>query len=259
MNNKYLKYILQNRAEIIAPRSEIDLWPSIQKHFSSRHPALPSPKGGLRNIKIKSSLLWKPVLLATLLIMSLVFATSSQVRARALELVKMIAGYQVDERSESPLKDYEEGTVQATEYTIPVMTMPEALVNPPFPFNLPYWVPEGYTLKENVAIANSKEWISMNWVNPNGGEIFMLVEKQQPQYNLPIGVGSSEEIEINGQQALLVKGGWANAYQWDPARAVVIYWEINGLYYRLGYSGNGPIADMNKAIAMLVQMAESVP
>lgn len=258
MSRKSLKTILESRAEMIAPRAEIDLWPSIQQRLQSHHAVLQQRKGD-SDMKVVTRFQWKTALLFALVLITLVFAVSEPARAIVLEWIKIVAGFRVEETAVSPLIGYEEGIVQATEYAIPTMKVPDALANHPFPFNLPAWTPDGYALDENMAIANSKAWVMLNWVNPDGGGIFMLVEKEQPQYNLPAGEESSEEIQINGQPALLIRGDWASAEQWDPTRAVTIYWEKNGLFYRLGYRENQSIQDMDAVILQLVQMAESVP
>jgi preprotein translocase subunit SecG len=235
---------------------------SLFQRLSSLSPQSPSQRLGAFQAfrSFMRPLTWKVALLFILALMALTFVLSEQARARALEWIKVVAGFTVEERSESPLKSYEEGKVQATEYTTaPTLSVPEALAEPPFPFSLPTWVPEGYTIDETVTIANSKTWVMLNWKNPNGGGIFMLVEPKRPKYNLPAGEDSSEEIQINGQPALLIRGDWASVDRWDPRLAVTIYWEKNGIYYRLGYGERKPIQDMEAIIQQLIRMAESVP
>jgi hypothetical protein len=76
MNNKPLKSILQQRAEQIAPGSEIDLWPAIQKHFTSRHAVLQKRVGGSKMKGItQSTKVIAPVLLALVLLAALVAFT----------------------------------------------------------------------------------------------------------------------------------------------------------------------------------------
>ena len=242
----------------------------------------------------QSKIAWKVALVVFLIVMALTFTLSGQVRARALEWIKSIAGFTVEERSESPIKDLEEGKsipsltdsqpttdstllqveeATSTEippiavYQIPVISVSEALENPPFPLSLPAWVPEGYTLNEQAAIANSKDWIMLTWRSPNGSEIIMMVEREYTGYNIPAGVDSSQEIQINGQPALLIRGNWDSQHQWDPQRGIAIYWIKDGHDYRLIYSQRGsahneikPVEGYMESItAELVHMAESIP
>jgi hypothetical protein len=94
----------------------------------------------------------------------------------------------------------------------------------------------------------------------------MLVEREYTGYNIPAGENSSEEIKINGQPALLVRGFW-HAQQWDPRRGIAIGWSKDGHFYRLTYYEREPShneivpieGDMEAKIAVLVRMAESVP
>lgn len=76
MNRNSLKSILQNRAEDIAPGSEIDLWPSIQKHFTSYHAVLPNTVGGSKmkgkSINVKVIV---PIMLALIFLASIVAFT----------------------------------------------------------------------------------------------------------------------------------------------------------------------------------------
>jgi hypothetical protein len=269
---------------------------SLRQRLTSRYPDNRTRRKGtsLMNQSLANSLTWKFALVVFLVVLALVFTLSGQVRARALEWIKIVAGFTVEERSESPLKDLEEGipipsqtdsqptttgmllqTEKATSteippvvvYQVPVISVPEALENPPFPLSLPTWIPEGYTLNEQVAIANSKDWIMLTWSNPKGREIAMLVEREYTGYNIPAGVDSSQEIKINGQPALLIHGNWDSQHQWDPQRGIAIYWIKDGHDYRLIYSEREPVrnviqpveGDMEAITAELVHMAESIP
>lgn len=212
----------------------------------------------------KYKLIWKYALLTFLIAAALTLTISEPVRAKAWELIKTIAGINVEEQSESPLKGIEEENVET--YTIPTLALPKALENPPFQFGLPTWVPEGYVLDQNVAIADSESWISLVWNNSNLSEIQMLVEREYTGYTIPAGENSSEEININGLPALLVGGAWDAQHQWDSRLGIVIGWEKDGHFYRLTYyereSSHNTIrpieGDMDIILNELIQMAESI-
>ncbi len=230
---------------------------------------------------------WQYALVVLLVTAASVFTFSAPVRAKALELIRIVAGFNVEERNEDPLKNLDEGEIpssqaaalisssptiaaaseptvmEPTVYSVPTFTLPEALENPPFQFGLPAWVPEGYVLDQNVGV--TKSWVSMDWNNSNKSEIEMLVEQEYTGYNLPAGEGSSEEIKINGQSALLIRGFWHDG-QWDPRRGIMIGWVKEGHFYRLNYYEREPShneikpieGDMEVIIKELIRMAESV-
>lgn len=216
---------------------------------------------GMKNLN-KRNLTWRYALLTFLVVAALTLTISEPVRAKALELIQTIAGINVEEQSESPLKDIEEENVET--YTIPTLALSKALENSPFQFGLPTWVPEGYVLDENVA--NAESWISLVWNNSNLSEIQMLVEREYNGYSIPAGENSSEEIKINGTPALLVRGFWNAQDQWDPTLGIVIGWEKDGHFYRLTYyereSSHNTIkpieGDMDAIINELIRMAESI-
>jgi hypothetical protein len=226
-----------------------------------------------------------------LVALAFIFAVSGPVRARALEWIRIVAGFTVEERAESPIKAVSAGEFSPTQtavassagaagtatpsptiivptvYSVPTLSLPEVLKNPPFQFGLPTWVPGGYTLDQTVGVANSKDWVSLGWSNSNLSEIEMLVEQEYSGYTLPAGEGSSEEIEINGKPALLIRGFWDAQGQWDSKLGISLDWIENGLYYRLNYFQRGaahyevqPIeGDMGPIIQELIRMAESIP
>ena len=232
--------------------------------------------------------------LPTLVLLSVLiplFIFSEPVRAKTMVLIRIVAGYVVDERDESPLKDLDQGEsnvaqpnstsaivvaeatpvsptkVEPTIYTVPTLPVNELLENPPFQFSFPAWVPNGFTLDETVGIAASNNWVSFVWNNSNHCEIELLIERAYTGYKIPAGVNSSEEIEISGKPALLIRGSWNGQDQWDPRRAISLDWEKDGHHYRLNYSERGPVhnemvsiqGDMDQIIDQLVKMAESTP
>ena len=214
----------------------------------------------------KQGLTWKYGLLTLLIAATLTLTISEPVRARAWELIRTIAGINVEEQSTSPLANIKkEDDVEI--YTVPSLALPKALENLPFQLGLPTWVPEGYVLdEENIAIANSGNWVALVWNNPNLSEIQMLVEREYNGYTIPAGEDSSEEINIDGVPALLIYGSWDEQHQWNPRLGITIGWEKDSHLYRLIYyereSAHHAIkpieGDMDAILSELIQMAESV-
>lgn len=250
---------------------------------------------------------WKVALLFALVLLAMAFSLSGPARARALHWVRSIAGFTVEERPESPLKGLAEGesaparpddqpsgaastgAVLATSApasvasaptstaaaapqppvvaTVPADSLPAALANPPFSFGLPAWLPDGFTIDEQAAIANSQDWLSLSWRNTNGSEILMLVEREYTGYNLPVGEGSTREVQVNGQPALLIMGAWDSQHQWDSQRGITLHWSLDGRSYRLVYSEREPLhnelrpiaGDLEQLSQTLIRMAESIP
>jgi len=235
---------------------------------------------------------WKFALssLMVLAVLFSVFAFSEPVRAEALKLFRIVAGFIVEERNESPLKAFDQSTasptataavdslvgleetsispsqIAPTEYAIPTVSVKELIENPPFQFGFPTWVPQGFTLDEDAGIANSSSWISFVWTSPNRTEIEMLIEQDHAGYSIPAGEGSSEEIEVNGEPALLIRGFWNGNHEWDSRRGLLLIWDKDGHSYRLNYFERGSIhneivpieGDMDTIVAELVRMAESI-
>lgn len=236
---------------------------------------------------------WKFALPALLTVTALAFvlAVSQPVRAGALQWIKTVAGFVVEERSESPLEALSPGEpspaetaaanpigpagtaapaptpLEPTVYLVPTLALPDVLENPPFRFGFPTWVPDGYTLDQVAGVAVSKSWVSFTWNNPDRAEIQLLVEQEYNGYAIPAGEDSSQEIQVNGTPALLIRGFWDAGHQWDARRGISLGWVKDGVHYRLSYFERDvahneikPIeGDMEAIILELVKMAESVP
>lgn len=221
---------------------------------------------------------WQYAIASFMIAAILLFSFSTPVRAKAMELIRMIAGFTIQEQSESPLNDtvssetdstivsssVSEMVIQPTQFPVQTKTIPTVLENPPFAFNFPTWIPEGYILDQDAGISISDSWASFEWNNPDLSEIELLVEKQYTGYTIYSGDNSSEEIEINGQPALLVRGFWNGEHQWDPDYGVVIGWEQDGHFYRLSYYQREPlhneltsINEMDTKITALIMIADS--
>ncbi len=237
--------------------------PPIRKEFADglyRRLSLEEKERKVFLTKQTSSWVWR-FAVALMLIAALLFTLSTDVRANVLEWIKTVAGFQVDERAESPLKE----AAQPTIYPVTVVHLPKALQNPPFSFGMPQYLPEGYQLQDDVGIASSESWISMVWENHDGSEIDLLVQKGYSENPIPVGVDSTREIQIHGQPALLIFGFWNENHAWDPDRSVALHWQTKDLHYTLTfwarYGVHGPlkpVEDIEAATEDLVKIAESI-
>ena len=95
----------------------------------------------------------------------------------------------------------------------------------------------------------------------------MLVERTYTGYYLQAGPDNSEEVNVNGQPALLIRGWWDPDHNWDPTRKLELHWQHKERYYRLIYTQRSisrweivPIStDIQSVVNDLIRMAESIP
>ena len=144
------------------------------------------------------------------------------------------------------------------EVTVPeeTLTLDEARAKLPYTFNLPTWVPEGYVLGEYVRITyfpNNNTPVSLTWMKPQevGGDIPIILVIG-PRVNWLVDLDSVEEVQINGQPAGLVGGGWnADTGQWESDANLALTWMKGDVMYQLRSPG--------ATVEELIQMAESIP
>lgn len=221
------------------------------------------------------------LLVLLLVSFGIIYSSSGIVQAEVDRIIRNIAGFFVEERTESPVDE----SIQILPVTIdqvptmeiqptftpfsveiPVLAASDVIQNPPFDFVLPTYVPQGFELSTDAAVAISKEWVMVDWEDGKQTEIEMLVERSYSGYNLQVGVESVEEINVNGQPALLVRGGWNGNRVWQADYGMEVHWQTDGRYYRLIWrqhitEGNEVTAitgDLESIKNELIRMAESV-
>lgn len=220
-----------------------------------------------------------PVILIASL--GILYSLTGDVRAEVDKVIRNIAGFFVNETAVSPIsEDIQAIHISASEIPtmeaqktmtpywvdIPAYSVKEVIQNPPFDFSLPAYIPEGFELESDAAIALSKSWVSLGWVGDRNTEIEMLVEREYTGYSLPAGVDSAEEVEVNGQPAMLVRGGWTGDAGWQADYGMEVHWQKGGRYYRLIWHQRSPehnqisviTTDLATVQKELIRMAESV-
>ncbi len=272
MNDKFL---LENRPEIDHNFTSL-LYQRLTVNY-------PEKKNTIKIKNIAEIFKWQYTLPVFIITAGLLFTFSAPVRAKALELIRIIAGINIQEQSVSPLMELSlngcdlseiqdscadnSATVKNKPTIYPVQTakLPEVLKNPPFEFGLPTWTPDGYSMDQTVGLSSTDSWISMVWKNQDMSEIELMVEKEYTGYNIPAGENSAKEITINGTSALLVRGFWDSNNQWDPYLGVTIGWKLDGHFYRLTFFQRESlhhelitIDEMDEKISELILMAESI-
>ena len=86
--------------------------------------------------------------------------------------------------------------------------------------------------------------------DPNVGHIDLAIFGHRVSWL--VDTDSVEEVQVNGQPAALVDGGWdADSGQWDRDSAIILSWMKGEEMYQLHASGT--------SVEDLIRMAESIP
>ena len=179
-----------------------------------------------------------------------------QARAAVGEAIRRIGAIPVWETAEHP---YLGGPVR----TIPEKLVPLAEVEPLLAgkVTLPTWVPEGFTLKDKAQLyrdpLDAENWsVGLTYEQRDSRRIITLFIRHLNQDFIPteiVGPGSVEEVIIQGQPAVLVRGAWnPETQEWRSTGLVHLHWAEGKLVYQL-VTGEGAIP-----ISDLVRMAESM-
>ena len=152
----------------------------------------------------------------------------------------------------------------------PIVPLDEAREILQFDFLVPTWAPEGFTINDSVAISPSfssgcdvsstSDFISWSWTGNNGnsyiGIFIQNLRWYDPVANIyrlgeaavwtPVAPGSYEEIEVNGQPSILIRGDWASPvmfteplpagkieFEWDKDLGLRLYWVQGEALYEL--------------------------
>jgi hypothetical protein len=137
------------------------------------------------------------------------------------------------------------------------MSLAEARAALPFDFALPAYLPAGLTGDmEQVQVTQSPvAMVKMVWRDTENGFVQLSAYAAGPEnIQALVGPESSETIQLNGQEALLVRGGWdrqSRTWSGQPG-LITLFWTVNDVRYRLlAYS---EVVSLDE----LVAMAESV-
>ena len=96
-------------------------------------------------------------------------------------------------------------------------------------------------------------FVEMQWARPGGGGFFFVVCQDPSSSSWLVGLDSYREIEIGGEPAVIVTGGWdAGSREWAWSEHTTLIWTVDGVQYRLSASAD------NFFEADLIAIAESV-
>ena len=135
------------------------------------------------------------------------------------------------------------------------LPLEEAQAKLPYSIHLPTWVPDGFQMGTTVRIAyfpGAGPQVTVTWYgsDPDVGNIDLTIFAQRIDWL--VETDDVQEVEVNGQPAALVAGGWdADSGQWDTGAARMLNWMKGNEMYQL-HSPGAPVED-------LIRMAESIP
>ncbi len=197
-------------------------------------------------------------LAAVCLVLAVVLLVSPGARAMVQGTLRTIGVLQFEESKENPYMDGDETTISPQ-----VMSLSEARAALPFAFGVPTWAPAGYVLQEQAVEVTyfSGEppvpWVNVEWLEPSSHFGIRLYFRQSGVGNYPcgelVGPNSVEEVQVAGQPAAVVRGGWnvdTGEYGDISSGGLVrLVWEREGVCYTLD----------GATVEEMIQMAESVP
>jgi hypothetical protein len=138
------------------------------------------------------------------------------------------------------------------------MSLAAAQAMLPFDFTIPAYIPNSLTVTGDEVFVTqlATPIVKMQWRDAEGGFVQLSAHAADPANNLSqtlVGPESSQTILINGQEAVLVRGGWdEDSRTWShQERVTTLIWRANGVQYRLLSFSNLPLPE-------LMAMAESV-
>lgn len=138
------------------------------------------------------------------------------------------------------------------------VSLPAARTQAPFDFAVPAQLPAGLIKEPQILVTKlERPIVKMRWRDIDGGFVQLTAHPTNDGQTLTqnlVGVESSQTIQLNGRDAVLIYGGWDKVSRtWDhEAQLVTLIWELADIQYNLlAYS---------EAVSLpeLIVMAESV-
>jgi hypothetical protein len=204
---------------------------------------------------------WKSLVVASLLVSVLILLGSEEARAKVITFLETFGIFHFEETDDFPFEEMSDVKVfdVATEY---LSQIKESLS---FELNIPEYIPEGYELDEEIGHASNYSWVSPSWSSPAGGSFLLLVQiaDHYPEWAVPIGPGAVEEVRINEDHGVIVRGSWDfDKEVWNYERGLRLSWQKGDLVYSISsytiVSDKGKPSDI-LTIEELIRIAESIP
>jgi hypothetical protein len=267
MNSKSFKSLLQERAEHMAPTSEINLWPSIQARLSTHHAVLLSSNGGSKMKPSNRSLaILAPIGLA--IILALIFmAVMPQGRALAQQFLSLFFQTAPDVRPLDPTTA--PAVITPTQIIVypPMIATPEpttapAVITPAANAQIvedltqwhvfkPSWLPEGFGLDRTVyrpekgdvyqAYLYQHPYLYQRATGMQAAYFFLGQRKTPFKDSWPVGESAKiETVQVGDVTGEYVVGAWGGAEDhlvWENNPAIQhLRWQANGYYFDLEFT-----------------------
>lgn len=162
--------------------------------------------------------------------------TSPAVRAIVEDIVRHIGGLTIRETAIYPLTDGYVTGPDRNQY----LTLEEARKVADFDIRLPEALPDRYVLVDEIIASPGGGHVDIRWKGDEtrGDGLWLRISNASPDVAYLVGSDSTETIEINGQDALFIRGGWLeNTKSWDPDISRDVRWVHDGLTYHLSTGG----------------------
>jgi hypothetical protein len=202
---------------------------------------------------------------ALLIVSAALFAASPTVRAAALEFLQQIGGLNITVTDEPPGIP-SENIVSPTFEDVPLS---EALNRFDGPIVLPEFVPADFELQPVVRLwhiiaLEEHQLARLNWlrtdvVDNNEIETFITLEVDfapgvEPKPGTIVGTGGVEEVDLNGKQAVLIRGIWDHELgEYVDAPFIFLIWKYDE-HTTYTFSANRDMVDEGN----LIKMAASI-
>jgi hypothetical protein len=164
----------------------------------------------------------------TVILFTVLFTFSQPVRASVLQWLREIAGFEIEERDSLGAAD----EIDSIPPDYHSNLLEDVIGHLPYELSMPAYVPDGFLFQKRVSVTDNS--IFMHWTSRNGDEILMLVDTDHGQRYVT-GTDAAREIQVNGQPAMLIQGGFDSDNNWNPDMKMmnlvqrkddVIYWLV---------------------------------
>jgi hypothetical protein len=192
---------------------------------------------------------WAWGLAAAALLFVVLLSTSPSLRAAIAGLDVTIGNIRLSVADRSP--DSSDAKIIEPE----LMSLEAAREVVPFAFGIPTEIPDGLAMDEQVRVNDlgGGPFVEMQWTKPGGGGFSFSVRQDPGSPSWLVGLDSYREIEIGGEPAAIVTGGWdADSQEWGWLEHTTLIWAVDGVQYTLGAGVD------NFTGADLITIAESV-
>jgi hypothetical protein len=205
---------------------------------------------GVRQQKRRQVPRWAWALAAAVLLFAMLVSASPALRAAIAALDITVGDITLSVADRSP--DSSDATIVEPE----LMSLEAARGAVPFAFGIPTEIPDGLVMDEQVLVNDlgGGPFVEVQWTDPGiVGVAFSLTARQDPDLSSwLVGLDSYREIEIGGEPAALVTGGWdADSREWAWLERTMLIWTVDGVQYTLSASAD------NFSEADLIAIAES--